>query len=226
MKWNVCAANFKIKAEVLRLQQRRKTSPKSSPSSRQKDTPARSRTARSQSEEKFQLVFRTSPDSININRLSDGLYIDVNEGFTKLTGYTREDAIGKSSIDLKIWDNSHDMKRLVNGLMTDGYVENIEARFRRNWAGRDWPHVSTCFEIKPGRHHPLNYARYHRTQAGGSRSARDEERHRQIVESSTDAILMRSGGFIIYANPSAVKLFRASHAGELLGKPYFNSSPG
>ena len=49
-----------------------------------------------------------------------------------------------------------------------------------------------------------------------------EERHRRIVESSTDAILVRSGGVIIYANSAALKLFRASHAGELIGKRYLD----
>ena len=212
-----------LKAEVLRLQQQRKASPKSSLSSRQKDTPARSRTARSQSEEKFQLVFQTSPDSININRLSDGLYIDVNEGFTKLTGYTREDAIGKSSIDLKIWDNSHDMKRLVNGLITDGYVENIEARFRRK-NGQVGIGLMSARVLKLNQEDTILSITRDITERQQAEVAlrESEERHRQIVESSTDAILMRSGGFIIYANPSAVKLFRASHAGELLGKPYLD----
>jgi len=215
--------NEDLKAEVLRLQQQRKASPKSSLSSRQKDTPARSRTARSQSEEKFQLVFQTSPDSININRLSDGLYIDVNEGFTKLTGYTREDAIGKSSIDLKIWDNSHDMKRLVNGLITDGYVENIEARFRRK-NGQVGIGLMSARVLKLNQEDTILSITRDITERQQAEVAlrESEERHRQIVESSTDAILMRSGGFIIYANPSAVKLFRASHAGELLGKPYLD----
>ena len=84
-----------------------------------------------QTEEKFRLAFQTSPDSINFNRLSDGIYIDINEGFTKLTGYTREDAIGKSSVDLNIWYDPKDRQRLVKALQSEGYVENLEARFRR-----------------------------------------------------------------------------------------------
>jgi PAS domain S-box-containing protein len=47
-----------------------------------------------------------------------------------------------------------------------------------------------------------------------------EDRYRQIVEAATDAILVRSGDAIAYANPAALKLFRAGHAGELVGKPY------
>jgi PAS domain S-box-containing protein len=49
-----------------------------------------------------------------------------------------------------------------------------------------------------------------------------EERHRQIVESSTDAIITRAGEFIVYANPAALKLFRASHAEGLVGKRYLD----
>ena len=84
-----------------------------------------------ESEEKFRLAFYTSPDAINLNRASDGMFIDINEGFTALTGYSREEVIGKSSLELNLWDDPKDRDRLVSGLMTTGYVENLEARFRR-----------------------------------------------------------------------------------------------
>jgi len=83
-----------------------------------------------ESEELFRTTFRTSPDSININRLSDGLYIDINEGFTSMSGYTREDVIGRSSIDLDIWVDPQDREKLVEGLTKDGQYLNLEARFR------------------------------------------------------------------------------------------------
>ncbi len=82
------------------------------------------------SEEKFSKAFLTSPDSININRLADGLYVDINQGFTNLTGYTREDAVGKSSLELNIWADPADRARLVQGLRERGVVENLEAKFR------------------------------------------------------------------------------------------------
>lgn len=83
------------------------------------------------SEVKFATAFRTSPDSVNINRLSDGAYIDINEGFTKLTGYLPEDVAGKTSGDIEIWVDSADRERLVATLAADGVVHNLEARFRR-----------------------------------------------------------------------------------------------
>ncbi len=83
-----------------------------------------------QSEELFRTAFRTSPDSININRLEDGLYVDINEGFTSMTGYTREETLGRTSVEINIWVDLADRRRLVEGLQKDGQVNNLEAKFR------------------------------------------------------------------------------------------------
>lgn len=80
-------------------------------------------------EERFRLAFLTSPDAININKM-DGTYVDVNLGFTELTGYTREEMIGKSSIQIAIWDIPGDRHRFVQILQQDGQVRNFESLFR------------------------------------------------------------------------------------------------
>ncbi len=83
------------------------------------------------SEEKFSKAFLTSPDSINLNRLRDGVYLDINQGFTRIMGYTREDVLGKSSLDLNIWVDPADRAHLVKALREKGEMENLEADFRR-----------------------------------------------------------------------------------------------
>ena len=84
-----------------------------------------------QSEEKFRKAFYTSPDSMAISRLEDGMYISINPGFTRGTKYTEKDIIGKTSIEFNIWDNVEDRQRLVAKLKKDGEVINLEATFRR-----------------------------------------------------------------------------------------------
>lgn len=84
-----------------------------------------------ESEDKFRLTFNFSPDAVNINRLEDGLYVDINEGFSQYTGYSRDDVIGKTSSDIKIWHNPQDRQRLVQGLQENGLFENLEAKFRK-----------------------------------------------------------------------------------------------
>ncbi|HSH71326.1 MAG TPA: PAS domain S-box protein, partial [Deferrisomatales bacterium] len=90
----------------------------------------RAEAALAETEERFRTAFRTSPDSININRLEDGLYEDINEGFTEITGYTADEVIGRTSLDLDIWADPKDRTRLVEGLRRDGVVRNLETRFR------------------------------------------------------------------------------------------------
>ena len=82
-----------------------------------------------ESETKYRTAFDTSPDAININR-PDGRYVDINDGFTRLTGYTREDVVGKSSREIGIWTIPEDRETLIRGLKENGYVENLESAFR------------------------------------------------------------------------------------------------
>jgi two-component system cell cycle sensor histidine kinase/response regulator CckA len=84
-----------------------------------------------ESEEKFRLAFHTNPDAINLNRVTDGLYLDINEGFSQSMGYTREEVLGKTSLDLNIWVDPEDRERLISDLKKAGYVDNLEAQFRR-----------------------------------------------------------------------------------------------
>lgn len=83
------------------------------------------------SEEKFATAFHTSPDAVNINRLSDGMYLEVNEGFAELTGYSARDVAGKTSAEIHIWHDTADRDRLVAALSAGGIVNNLEAEFRR-----------------------------------------------------------------------------------------------
>jgi PAS domain S-box-containing protein len=83
------------------------------------------------SEEKYRKAFMTSPDAVNINRLSDGMYVSVNEGFSKILGYPEEEVIGKTSLELNVWVDQEIRKLLVSILQEHDSVENFEALFRR-----------------------------------------------------------------------------------------------
>ena len=81
------------------------------------------------SEERFRLTFLTSPDAICINRLEDGLYEDINAGFTEATGYTRDDVIGRTSREIGIWNHQAERRELVRVLKEKGYCKRLEADF-------------------------------------------------------------------------------------------------
>ncbi len=83
-----------------------------------------------ESEERFRLAFHASPDAIAISRLEDGMYVDVNDGFVANTGYKRQEVIGKTSYELNIWLNSQDRKKMVSGLQHNGFIDNLETKYR------------------------------------------------------------------------------------------------
>lgn len=84
------------------------------------------------SEEKFSRVFRLSPDVIVLSRLEDGLYLEVNRGFTETLGWTSEEAIGHRTApgDLDIWCNAKDRRKLIADLIAHGEVTDLQAEFK------------------------------------------------------------------------------------------------
>src|SRR5688500_8107323 len=56
------------------------------------------------SEERFAKAFKVNPQPMSLTILATGLYIDVNESFLAMSGYTREEVIGHTSLELGIWE--------------------------------------------------------------------------------------------------------------------------
>ncbi|MCC7226128.1 MAG: EAL domain-containing protein [Burkholderiaceae bacterium] len=83
-----------------------------------------------ESSELYQTVFRTSPDALTLTRLEDGRYLEVNDGFTRLFGWAREEVVGKTSSELDIWYNWTDRSALIQKIREFGECENHEAQFR------------------------------------------------------------------------------------------------
>lgn len=82
-----------------------------------------------ESEERYRTAFKTSRESINITRLEDGCYLDVNDEFSRLTGWTKEEVIGRTSVELNVWRSVQDQQRVMDILRRDGFCENLLVDF-------------------------------------------------------------------------------------------------
>jgi|GEM_PF-445542 len=82
------------------------------------------------SEERYSTAFHATPDAVIITNLSDGTCLEVNEGFTDITGYLPEEVLGRSFIELGVWADFGDRERLVRELRDHGIVKSLEAKFR------------------------------------------------------------------------------------------------
>ena len=81
--------------------------------------------------EHFELIFNTSPDSVLITRLSDGLIAEANDAFVKQTGFSRNDVIGTTTVAANIWKNPADRQIAATLLQECGSFENIEFDYLR-----------------------------------------------------------------------------------------------
>ena len=59
-----------------------------------------------ESEERFSKAFRANPQPMSLTAMADGRYIDANPSFLAMSGYTRDELIGRTSLSLRIWDEA------------------------------------------------------------------------------------------------------------------------
>ena len=84
------------------------------------------RSALAASETKFSRAFRSSPDALTLSTLEDGRFIEVNDTFEKISGYGREEAIGRTPKELGLWPGES-RTGIAEALREDGSVQQKEA---------------------------------------------------------------------------------------------------
>ena len=83
-----------------------------------------------QSQEKYASMVHSSPDAITLRSLPERRYLEVNEGFMRLTGYTAEEVLGKTPGELDLWVEQQPHRATLHMVETQGLVQGEEFRFR------------------------------------------------------------------------------------------------
>ncbi|HMD60331.1 MAG TPA: PAS domain S-box protein [Opitutaceae bacterium] len=159
-------------------------------------------------EEKFAKAFRTCPDAMAITELESGRIIEVNDSHERLTGYTREEALGRTSVDLGMFKSAQDREAFAAPLRAMGTVHRLECRVLDR-AGRpvDVLFSAECFALG-GLKCVLtiiqDISERKRTETA---LQANEERLRSFIENSTVGIYRSTPeGRIILANPAIVRI--------------------
>lgn len=82
------------------------------------------------SEEKYSKAFHGTPDSITISRMSDGKIVEANDAFSSLTGYSKSEALGSSTIILNLWVDELERDKVISLLRDKKSIRDREVKFR------------------------------------------------------------------------------------------------
>ena len=150
-------------------------------------------------EERFRHAFQTSPDAVTISRLKDGLYVDVNDGFTSLSGYQREEVLGKKVATLGIWADLKDRERLVSQLRKEGQVRNEQITVHHKSGRMLTGMLSASTFMLSGELHMLVIVR----DVTEVKKAEEELRKlwRAVEQGAAGVIITATDGTIEYVNP-------------------------
>ncbi len=98
----------------------------------------------SEREKLLSTVFQLIPDALTITELNSGKYVDANRHWGPMTGYTREQILGKTSMDIQIWGDLPQRARLIEAIQRDGEVQGMQIAFRHRDGRIQQCRVSGC----------------------------------------------------------------------------------
>ena len=157
------------------------------------------------SEALYRTAFQTSADAIVITRFPDCRCVDVNGRFTEYFGYTREEAIGKTSAELGLWANRSDHDLLMNASPDGKDYRDVQVEFRRRDGSALWGIISATRLIIDGEECLLSSVRDISREKQTENALRATEgRYRAAFDTSPDVIVISriTDGVYVDVNPT------------------------
>ena len=172
-------------------------------------------------EERFQKTFLATPMLMSLSEVATGRYIEVNNKYCEVTGFKREELIGKTSAEIGLI-NKETRDRLVKGF--NGLSANIPELELRAKGGRKVICSYTCELVPFGDQQiMLAIAEDITDRKKAQQALKDSEnRFKLVVEMAPEAIFIQTGGKFGYLNPACCALFGVKDKKELLGTDFMD----
>jgi two-component system cell cycle sensor histidine kinase/response regulator CckA len=178
------------------------------------------------SEQKFASAFREFPGWVVISTLDRGIYLEVNDTFLNLTGYHRNEIIGRSALDLGTWVDPEDRRQAMRILEEQGYVRNLEVK-RRIATGQALDMLFSCEIIEiDGEKCLLSISLDISERKQAERAIRKHEKDmRSVLDAVSETIvLVDRMGKVLAANQTVCKRLGTTME-ELVGRSIFDFFP-
>ncbi|MBS0443115.1 MAG: PAS domain S-box protein, partial [Proteobacteria bacterium] len=176
------------------------------------DALARAQEALRHSELVLSTLVTTSPDMITLTDMASGRYVMVNDTFSRVTGYTREESVGRTSLELGVWGSTERRDEFIARLRADGRVQDMPIGFVDR-DGRPFTLLisASVFGLEGAKYLVLN-----------GRDVTESERtrlaHEAVLENASLGIAFTRERRFVQANPAMERMFGWAR-GSLVGQP-------
>ena len=173
-----------------------------------------------QSQTKYGAVFAAAADAIVVASREDGVMLEVNDAWARMTGFSRERGVGRSAIEIGLWQNPADRVQVIERLAADGRVESFPARFvRADGTPIDVLLSGVTVEIEGVQCIVWSWRDVTDLRRIGREADESRARLRALFDAAPDPIVIRSpDGRILEVNAAACRATGYA-AAELIGHP-------
>jgi PAS domain S-box-containing protein len=176
-----------------------------------------------ESEERFSTAFHSSQEAISITRVSDGVYIDINDAFCSVFELSRGQVIGRTSKELNLWVNPEERDELFKIIHEKGQVPNFEKQFRTKTGRIGFMQASMGRTTIAGEECILIFGRDITASKLAEEKLREsEENYRTFVEQGFDGIMFVDNQGIIVEWNRAIEGLTGLNKENVLGKAYWD----
>ncbi len=166
-----------------------------------------------ESESRYATIFRNSPDPVSITTLGDGRWIDVNNSFLEVSGYSYEEIIGKTALETNFLIDLSQVEGIVRELKETGIIRSKEFHWRTK-SGEIKVSLVSCEIIEiAGETYVLNISK----EIGEIKKVEEalrqsEERFQEIVKTISQLFFVRSAitGQFIYISTAYERIWGRS----------------
>jgi PAS domain S-box-containing protein len=173
-----------------------------------------------ESEKRFRLTFEL--DSIgNCLTAVNGRFADVNDTLCNMLGFSRDELLSRDFISITHPDDIEISKKNFHQLLSrEKDCSSLEKRFIKKNGSIIWINLITTL-LRDTKEQPVHFISHFiditDRKLGEEALKESEQKYRDLVEGSPDAIAIYIDGKVVYANNACVTLSRASSVDQLIG---------
>lgn len=174
-------------------------------------------TTRLEPQEKYARIVHASPDAITLRSLPDRRYIEVNEGFVRLTGYSAEEVLGKTPAEINLWVEDQPHRATLQMIESQGQVTGEEFPFRTKSGEIRYGRVSAVRVLIDGQPCVLSVTHDITDRKLAEARLQESEAHfRSLIDDAPYGIYrVTLDGQLLTVNPALVSMLGYSSADEL-----------